>query len=49
MDDVAYRVRVLIVAQVIDRTTGEVIASGDEDDMKELYRFLKKREPKEAR
>lgn len=41
----AYRVRVELVAEVVDTETGEVIASGDEAPMKELYRSLKKGEP----
>lgn len=42
--ELVYRVRIEVVAQVVDRSTGAVVASGDEESMKELYRFLKRRE-----
>ena len=38
----AYRVRVEVVAEIVDRKTGELIAAGAEEDMKPLYRELKK-------
>lgn len=40
--EIAYRVRVEVVAEIVDRRTGELIASGSEDEMKRLYRSLKK-------
>lgn len=40
--DLAYRRRVVIVAEIVDRETGEVVATGEERDMKQLYRSLKK-------
>lgn len=40
--DLAYRRHVVIVAEIVDRETGEVVATGEEQDMKQLYRSLKK-------
>lgn len=42
--DLGYRVRVQVVGEVFDRTTGEVVATGDEDEMRRVYRMLKGRE-----
>lgn len=42
--DVVFRRRVEVVGELVDRVSGEVIASGDEDSMKVLYRTLKRRE-----
>ena len=41
--DLIYEVRTEVYAQIVDKSTGEVIAKGSEEDMKELYQTLRKR------
>lgn len=41
--ELEYRVRVRVIAEIVDNETGDVVASGDENSIKRLYRFLKKR------
>lgn len=43
MRDLVYRVRIKVVAEIVDRNDETVIASGDEELMKKLYRELKRR------
>lgn len=40
--DLSYRVRVEVVAEIVDSRTGEVVLAGEEDETKRLYRALKK-------
>jgi hypothetical protein len=41
--DLGYRVRIITVAEIVDKASGEVIVSGDEEDIKNLYRILRRR------
>ena len=42
--DLVYRVRVVLIAEIIDSATREVVLSGPEEEVKRAYRTLKKRE-----
>jgi hypothetical protein len=43
LDAIAYRVRVEVVAEIVDKRTGEVVVTGGEAEVKQLYRTLKRR------
>lgn len=43
MDTLVYRVRIEVVAEILDAATDEVVASGSEEEVKKLYRTLKRR------
>jgi len=42
-DAIEYRVRVEVVAEIVDRRTGQVVVTGTEAEVKDLYRTLKRR------
>lgn len=41
--NIEYRVRVEVVAEILDKETGHVIVAGTESEVKSLYRTLKRR------